>query len=248
MEVSLAGHFTCRRLLRFVLSPVLMMVFTSLYGVVDGFFVSNYAGPTGLAAVNLVWPVLMGVGTVGFMVGSGGSAIVSRTLGEGDFPRANRYFSLLIYVTAGAGAVLSGIFFFLIGPISAAMGAGGDLLRDCLAYGRILTFFSPVFILQVTFQSFLVTAGKPDLSFRFSILGGVANMVLDWLFIVPLHWGWRGLPWPQASARPSAASCLWCTSPGKTTASWPWERPDGRGASSSGPAPTASRRWSPTWR
>ena len=94
------------------------------------------AGPTGLAAVNLVWPVLMGVGTVGFMVGSGGSAVVSRTLGEGDFPRANRYFSLLIYVTAGAGVVLSGIFFFLIGPISAAMGAEGDLLRDCLSYGR----------------------------------------------------------------------------------------------------------------
>lgn len=192
MEVSLAGHFTYRRLLRFVLSPVLMMVFTSLYGVVDGFFVSNYAGPTGLAAVNLVWPVLMGVGTVGFMVGSGGSAVVSRTLGEGDFPRANRYFSLLIYVTAGAGVVLSGVFFFLIGPISSAMGADGDLLRDCLAYGRILTFFSPVFILQVTFQSFLVTAGKPDLSLRFSILGGVANMVLDWLFIVPFHWGVTG--------------------------------------------------------
>ena len=192
MQVSLAGHFTYRRLLRFVLSPVLMMVFTSLYGVVDGFFVSNYVGRTGLAAVNLVWPVLMGVGTVGFMVGSGGSAIVSKTLGEGDFPRANRYFSLLIYVTAGAGVVLSGIFFCLIGPISAAMGAEGDLLRDCLSYGRLLAVFSPVFILQVSFQSFLVTAGKPDLSLRFSILGGVANMVLDWLFMVPLHMGVAG--------------------------------------------------------
>ena len=192
MEVSLAGHFTCRRLLRFVLSPVMMMVFTSLYGVVDGFFVSNYVGRTGLAAVNLVWPVLMGVGTVGFMVGSGGSAVVSKTLGEGESERANRYFSLLIYVTAGAGTALSVLFFFLAGPISAAMGASGTLLEDCVEYGRLLTVFAPMFILQVSFQSFLVTAGKPDLSFRFSLLGGVANMVLDWLFIVPLQWGVAG--------------------------------------------------------
>ncbi len=192
MEIGLDGHFTYRKLLRFVVSPVLMMLFTSLYGVVDGFFVSNYVGSTGLAAVNLIWPLVMGVSTIGFMVGSGGSAVVSKTLGEGDRQRANSYFSLLIYVTAGVGLVLSVLFLFLIRPVSVALGASGPLLADCVSYGRWLTVFALPFILQVAFQSFLVTAGKPDLSLGFSIFGGAANMVLDWLFIVPLHMGVAG--------------------------------------------------------
>ena len=192
MEIGLGGHFTYRKLLRFVASPVLMMLFTSLYGVVDGFFVSNYVGSTGLAAVNLIWPLVMGVSTIGFMVGSGGSAVVSKTLGEGDRQRANSYFSLLIYVTAGVGLVLSVLFLFLIRPVSVALGASGPLLADCVSYGRWLTVFALPFILQVAFQSFLVTAGKPDLSLGFSIFGGAANMVLDWLFIVPLHMGVAG--------------------------------------------------------
>ena len=192
MEIGLDGHFTYRKLLRFVASPVLMMLFTSLYGVVDGFFVSNYVGSTGLAAVNLIWPLVMGVSTIGFMVGSGGSAVVSKTLGEGDHQKANSYFSLLIYVTAGVGLALSVLFFFFIRPVSVALGASGPLLADCVSYGRWLTVFALPFILQVAFQSFLVTAGKPDLSLGFSIFGGAANMVLDWLFIVPLHMGVAG--------------------------------------------------------
>ena len=192
MEIGLDGHFTYRKLLRFVVSPVLMMLFTSLYGVVDGFFVSNYVGSTGLAAVNLIWPLVMGVSTIGFMVGSGGSAVVSKTLGEGDHQKANSYFSLLIYVTAGVGLALSVLFLFLIRPVSVALGASGPLLADCVSYGRWLTVFALPFILQVAFQSFLVTAGKPDLSLGFSIFGGAANMVLDWLFIVPLHMGVAG--------------------------------------------------------
>ena len=192
MEIGLGGHFTYRKLLRFVASPVLMMLFTSLYGVVDGFFVSNYVGSTGLAAVNLIWPLVMGVSTIGFMVGSGGSAVVSKTLGEGDHQKANSYFSLLIYVTAGVGLALSVLFLFLIRPVSVALGASGPLLADCVSYGRWLTVFALPFILQVAFQSFLVTAGKPDLSLGFSIFGGAANMVLDWLFIVPLHMGVAG--------------------------------------------------------
>ncbi len=192
MEIGLDGHFTYRKLLRFVASPVLMMLFTSLYGVVDGFFVSNYVGSTGLAAVNLIWPLVMGVSTIGFMVGSGGSAVVSKTLGEGDHQKANSYFSLLIYVTAGVGLALSVLFLFLIRPVSVALGASGPLLADCVSYGRWLTVFALPFILQVAFQSFLVTAGKPDLSLGFSIFGGAANMVLDWLFIVPLHMGVAG--------------------------------------------------------
>ena len=192
MEIGLGGHFTYRKLLRFVASPVLMMLFTSLYGVVDGFFVSNYVGSTGLAAVNLIWPLVMGVSTIGFMVGSGGSAVVSKTLGEGDHQKAKSYFSLLIYVTAGVGLALSVLFFFFIRPVSVALGASGPLLADCVSYGRWLTVFALPFILQVAFQSFLVTAGKPDLSLGFSIFGGAANMVLDWLFIVPLHMGVAG--------------------------------------------------------
>ena len=192
MSTGLDGHFTYRRLLRFVVSPVLMMVFTSLYGVVDGFFVSNFVGKTGLAAVNLVWPVTMGVSTVGFMVGSGGSAVVSKTLGEGKLDKANEYFSLLIYATVGAGLALSAVFSFLIGPICSGMGAEGDLLGECLAYGRLLILFEPAFILQVACHSFLVTAGKPDLSLRFSLFGGVSNMVLDYVFLVPLHMGLTG--------------------------------------------------------
>lgn len=190
--MGLDGHFTYRRLLRFTVSPVLMMVFTSLYGIVDGFFVSNYTGRTGLAAVNLIWPIFMGVGTLGFMVGAGGSAVVSKTLGEGDFPRANRAFSLLIYLTIGTGLIFSGAFFLLLEPIARGLGASGPLLADCLAYGRYLAPFTLLFLLQVAFQSFLVTAGKPNLSLRFSVFGGVANMVLDYLFIVPLHWGVAG--------------------------------------------------------
>ena len=192
MEIGLSGHFTYRRLLRFVVSPVLMMVFTSLYGIVDGFFVSNYAGKTALAAVNLIWPILMGVGTIGFMVGSGGSAVVSRTLGEGKDREASEAFSLLIWVTLGASAVLTVLCFLLVAPLAAALGAEGALLEECVVYGRILSLAAGPFILQVSFQSFLVTSGKPDLSLRFSILGGVVNMVLDWLLIGVLRQGLAG--------------------------------------------------------
>lgn len=192
MKVQLSGHFTYRRLLRFVVSPILMMIFISLYSAVDGFFVSNFVGKTPFAAVNLILPVMMGVATVGFMASAGGSAVVSKTLGEGEFHKANEYFSLLILVTLGVSLALSAACFFLIRPISAALGATDDLLANCVTYGRILSLSAAPFIMQVVFQSFLITAGKPDLSFRFCVLGGVTNMVLDYLFIVPLQWGLAG--------------------------------------------------------
>ena len=160
MRIQLSDHFTYRRLLRFVMPPVLMMVCTSLYGIVDGFFVSNYVGKTSFAAVNLIMPVLMGVGSVGFMVGTGGSAVVSVKLGEGKRDTANRYFSMLIYTTL-AFSVLLAVFGFVFTPaISAALGAEGELLHDCIIYGRILFASGPVFILQNIFQNFFVTADR----------------------------------------------------------------------------------------
>lgn len=192
MQVQLSDHFTYKRLLRFVVSPILMMVCVSLYSVVDGFFVSNYVGKTAFAAVNLIMPVMMGVGTIGFMIGSGGSAVVAKTLGEGDKALANRYFSMLIYVAIGIGLLFSIAGFLLIEPISVALKAEGELLADCVTYGRILFLAQTFFILQNIFQVFLVTAQKPDLSLRVSLCSGLTNMVLDYLFIAVWGWGITG--------------------------------------------------------
>ena len=192
MRIQLSDHFTYRRLLRFVMPPVLMMVCTSLYGIVDGFFVSNYVGKTSFAAVNLIMPVLMGVGSVGFMVGTGGSAVVSVKLGEGKRDTANRYFSMLIYTTL-AFSVLLAVFDFVFTPaISAALGAEGELLHDCIIYGRILFASGPVFILQNIFQNFFVTAERPDLSLKVSVAAGVTNMAFDYLLIAVFRQGIAG--------------------------------------------------------
>ena len=169
-----------------------MMVFTSLYGIVDGFFVSNYVGKTSFAAVNLVMPVLMAIGTVGFMIGTGGSAIVSKTIGEGDRDRANRYFSMLIYAATVISVILSVIGVIFARPISIALGAEGELLENCVVYSRILFAAEVAFVLQNVFQSFLVTAGKPEFSFYISVASGVANMFLDWLFVGVFGWGLAG--------------------------------------------------------
>ncbi len=192
MRIQLSDHFTYRRLLRFVMPPVLMMVCTSLYGIVDGFFVSNYVGKTSFAAVNLIMPVLMGVGSVGFMVGTGGSAVVSVKLGEGKRDTANRYFSMLIYTTL-AFSVLLAVFGFVFTPaISAALGAEGELLHDCIIYGRILFASGPVFILQNILQNFFVTAERPDLSLKVSVAAGVTNMAFDYLLIAVFRQGIAG--------------------------------------------------------
>lgn len=192
MNIQLSDHFTYRRLLRFVLSPILMMIFTSLYSIVDGFFVSNFVGKTPFAAVNLIMPVLMGVGTVGFMIGTGGNAIVSKTLGEGKRELANQYFSMLIYSSAILGMVLSVLGFLLIRPICIALGATGALLEDCVLYGKILFVSGTAFILQNVFQNFFVTAQKPELSLKMSLLAGFTNAALDFLFIAVFHWGIAG--------------------------------------------------------
>lgn len=192
MRIQLSDHFTYRRLLRFVMPSILMMVCTSLYGIVDGFFVSNYVGKTPFAAVNLIMPVLMGVGSVGFMVGTGGSTIVSVKLGEGKRDLANRYFSMLIYAALAFSVLLAVCGFALTPVIAAALGAEGELLQNCIIYGRILFAAGPAFILQNMFQNFFVASERPDLSLKVSVAAGVSNMALDFLFIAVFRWGIAG--------------------------------------------------------
>lgn len=189
MNIQLSEHFTYSKLLKFTLPSMVMMVFTSIYGVVDGVFVSNYVGSDSFAAVNLIMPFLMILGAVGFMLGSGGSALVSYTLGTGDSKRANEIFSLLIYVLIGLGAVFTvgGILF--LAPMSRFLGADETMLPICVSYGRIVLSAMIPFMLQSTFQSFLVTAERPNLGLYVTVAAGVANMVLDTLFIAVFKWG-----------------------------------------------------------
>lgn len=182
-QVRLSDHFTYKTLLRFTLPAMVMMVFTSLYGVVDGVFVTNFAGKTALAAVNFVYPVLNIISVFGFMFGAGGSALVAKTLGEGKRERANRLFSLFVYSAGGLGIVLAAAGFFALKPILVLLGAEGQMLSDALLYGYILLAAMPFWSLQFMFQIFFVTAEKPKLGLYVTLMAGVTNMVLDALFI-----------------------------------------------------------------
>ena len=192
MRIQLSDHFSYGKLLRFTLSTILMLICTSMYSIVDGFFVSNYVGKTAFAAVNLIYPVSMGVTAIGFMLGTGGSAIVSKTLGQGDRQLANRYFSLIIYVAIGAGAVLSGLCFAFTPQIAALLGVQGALMQQCVVYGRSLFLAQCAFMLQTMFQTFFVAAEKPGLSLKINLLAGATNMVFDYLFVAVLPWGLAG--------------------------------------------------------
>ena len=192
MKISLSSHFTYRRLLRFTLPSMVMMVFTSIYGVVDGFFVSNFVGKTPFTAVNFIMPFLMILGTVGFMFGTGGSALVSKTMGEGDRDKANRIFSLLVYVSAIIGVIISVLGIAFIRPIAVLLGAEGEMLEQCVLYGRIILLALPAFILQMEFQSFFVTAERPTLGLAVTVASGVTNMVLDALLVGLLPLGLVG--------------------------------------------------------
>ena len=190
--IQLSDHFDCKRLLRFTFPSIIMMVFTSIYGVVDGFFVSNYAGKTPFAAVNFIFPVLIILGCPGFMLGTGGSALIAKTMGEGDKKRANQIFSLLIYVGAAAGVVLGAVGIALLPSVAVLLGAEGRLLADCVTYGRIILLAGPCFMLQMEFQCLFATAEKPKLGLTVTVAAGVTNMVLDWLLVGVLRWGLVG--------------------------------------------------------
>lgn len=189
MKIQLSDHFDFKRLFRFTLPSVVMMIFTSIYGVVDGFFVSNFVGKTPFAAVNFVMPVLMILGAVGFMFGAGGAALVSRTLGEGRGERAKSLFSLFVYATAACGVVMAIVSFIFLRPIMQALGAQGEMLEQCVLYGRVSLLAMPFFMLQYEFQSFFVVAEKPQLGLAVTVVSGVANMVLDALFMAVFQWG-----------------------------------------------------------
>ena len=186
MKIQLSDHFTYEKLLRFTLPSIAMMIFTSIYGVVDGFFVSNFAGDIPFKAVNLTWPFLMIMSTVGFMFGTGGTAIVAYTLGQGDRERANSYFSLFVYVTAGLGVVFGVLSFIFIRPIVSLLGATGEILENCVVYGRIVLCALPFIVMQYLFQSFLVAAEKPHLGLVVTVAAGVTNMVLDAVLVMAL--------------------------------------------------------------
>lgn len=171
------------------------MLFTSLYGIVDGYFVSNYVGKTAFAAVNLIMPFLMILGCFGFMIGTGGSAWVGKTLGEGAREKADRYFTMMVYLTLILGVILSVLGFVFIRPIAYLLGATEGMIEDCVAYGRIMNAFNVAFMLQYLFQSFFVTAGKPQLGFLATMAAGLTNIVLDALFIAVFRWGVAGAAW-----------------------------------------------------
>ena len=191
-KIQLSDHFDYSRLLRFVLPCVGTMLFTSIYGIVDGLCVSNFVGKTAFAAVNLIMPVPMLVGSVGFMLGTGGSAIVGITLGEGDREKADRYFSLFVWTGLILGIVLSAVGVLIVRPAAALLGAEGEMLDYAVRYGRLLMICLPFFILQNMFQSFFVTAEKPHLGFAFTVAAGVTNMVLDVVLVGMLHGGVEG--------------------------------------------------------
>ena len=189
MKIQLSDHFSYSKLIKFTLPTIAMMIFTSIYGVVDGVFVSNCVGSDAFAAVNLIMPIIMILGSVGFMIGTGGSAIVSKTLGEGKKEKANEYFSMLVYLCVVSGVILSVIGLIFTGPIAVLLGAKGSIAKDCVTYGRTVFFMLTGLFLQNAFQSFLVVAEKPKLGLFVTLLAGFTNMFLDFLFVYVLRFG-----------------------------------------------------------
>lgn len=183
MAIKLSDHFSYGRLLRFTLPSIVMMIFTSIYSVVDGFFVSNFVGKTPFAAVNFIMPFLMILGAFGFMAGTGGSALIARALGQKDPARANSLFSLFVYLSIGLGLLLTVVGFVALRPVAAALGASGQLLQDCVTYGRVVLFALPAFLLQMEFQSFFIAAEKPHLGLAVTVAAGLTNIVLDAVFV-----------------------------------------------------------------
>lgn len=191
-DIQLSDHFNYRKLLRFVLPSIVMMVFTSIYGVVDGLFVSNFVGKTSFAAINLIMPVLMIFGGIGFMLGTGGSALVAKTLGEQKPEKAKRYFTMMIWTTLIVGVTVSLAGIVVMRPIAVFLGADEYMLSDCVLYGRITMIFNVTFMLQNVFQGFLITAEKPKLGLATTVAAGLTNMTLDTLFIGGFKWGVAG--------------------------------------------------------
>ena len=192
MQIQLSDHFTYKKLLRFTMPSIAMMIFTSIYGVVDGFFVSNFVGKVEFTAVNFIMPFLMILSTVGFMIGTGGGALIGKTLGEGDNKKANSLFSMFVYISIALAVVIAAVGIAVLRPVSSLLGAEGQLLDDCVRYGRIVLMGLPFFTLQMEFQTFYVTAEKPNLGLYTTLAAGISNMVLDALLVGVLPFGLEG--------------------------------------------------------
>lgn len=192
MRIELSGHYSVRRLLVSAVPSIVMILVTSLYSIVDGVFVSNFAGTTPFAALNLMWPAMQVVTVLGLMVGTGGSALVSKTKGEGDDKKADAIFSTLVRFTLILGVIMGALFFILTPQIARWLGAEGELLRQSIIYARICISVAPVFMIQMAFNSFFMAAEKPQLGTALSIASGITNIIVDAVLIVWLKMGIAG--------------------------------------------------------
>ncbi len=192
MDIRLSEHFGYKKLIRFTFPSIIMMIFTSVYGVVDGLFVSNFAGKQSFTAVNFVMPILMILGSVGFMFGTGGSAIIAKTMGEEKPEEAKKQFSLFVYAAGILGVLLSILGLVFLRPLTALLGAEGAMLELGVRYGRIILLALPAFVLQYAFQTFFITAEKPDLGLKVTVIAGFANIILDALLVGVLRLGVEG--------------------------------------------------------
>ena len=203
MNIQLSDHFNYRKHLRFTLPSIIMLVFTSVYGVVDGFFVSNFVGKTPFTAVNFIMPFLMILGSCGFMFGTGGGALIAKTMGEGNINRARQLFSLIVYTSIACGIILAFFGIIFLRPLATVLGAEGQLLEDSVKYGRIILIAIPAYILQYEFQCLFATAEKPTLGLYVTIAAGLTNMLLDALFVAVFCWGLEG-----AAAATAISQCV----------------------------------------
>lgn len=203
MKIQLSDHFTFKKLLKFAFPSIIMLVFTSIYGVVDGFFVSNFVGKTPFTAVNFIMPFLMILGSFGFMFGTGGGALIAKTLGEGDKEKANKLFSMIIYVSIVCGILLAVLGLIFIRPFAALLGADGEMLENCVTYGNIILLAIPAYILQYEFQCLFATAEKPQLGLYVTISAGLTNIVLDALLVAVFPFGLEG-----AAAATALSQCV----------------------------------------
>lgn len=203
MNIQLSEHFNYRKLIQFTLPSIIMLVFTSIYGVVDGFFVSNFVGKTPFTAVNFIMPFLIILGSCGFMFGTGGGALISKTIGEGNVEKAKHLFSLIVYISIVCGIVMAFLGIVFLRPIASVLGAEGQLLEDSVKYGRIILVAIPAYILQYEFQCLFATAEKPTLGLYVTIVAGLTNMILDALFVAVFRWGLEG-----AAAATAISQCV----------------------------------------
>lgn len=201
--IRLSDHFTYRSLLRFTMPSIVMLVFTSIYGVVDGFFVSNFVGKTAFAAVNFIMPFLLILGCVGFMMGTGGGALIAKTMGEGDLKKANQIFSMVVWFSGLCGLILAVLGHIFLEPAARALGAEGQMLTDSIAYGRVILTAIPAYVLQYEFQCLFVTAEKPKLGLYVTVAAGLTNVVLDAVFVAGFSWGVLG-----AAAATALSQCV----------------------------------------